>query len=117
MMGMALSVYIGPYLKVFDLPDEKVDELLSKHQNLVCDGRGESGCKDEHVYLIPNQKLPGVSRQMSFDKYSEESEPFEIPAVSHECYRFGVLAKPVIEDIRAMECGCKECWGIVTGWF
>jgi len=116
MMGMSMSVYVGPYLQV-EIPDDKIDDLLDKYQKLVQDGRGESGGNDADLYLIPNVDLPDVSRPMTFERDGGDYKPVNIQGKMYECHAFSNLVRPVEQELSAIGCKYKECWGIVTGWF
>lgn len=115
-MGMSISVYVGPYLQA-EVPDDKINDLLDKFQELVQDGRGETGLDDDHLYLIPNVDLTGVSRPMTFERHGGDYKPFDLQNVAHECHAFTELVRPVQQELRTMGCEFKECWGVVTGWF
>lgn len=118
-MGMSMSVYVGPYLKV-EVPDDKIDDLLDEFQDLVQDGRGESGENDADLYLIPNQDLPGVSRPMSFDRHEGDYKPIEFRSITEhveECEAFTELVCPLLQELRENGFEFRECWGVVTGWF
>lgn len=111
-MSMHMTVYIGPYIEAWNLDRE----LIWKHENIVCDGRGELREKGEHFFLVPNRKLPGVDRQMAFSR-DDHCQPFPIPAISHEISRFQDLAKPFVDEVSAIGGECKMQWGVVCGMF
>jgi hypothetical protein len=107
---MNLSVYVGPYIEAWNFDEE----LIYEHESIVYDGRGELGSYEVRKYLIPNRKLPGVDRQMSFSK-NDDMPVFAIPAISHEIARFEEMARPFTSAVLAAEGECRITWGVVCG--
>ena len=92
-MSYVLRIYIGPYAEVprglfnwFDYDD------------LVSDGRMEAATPGEPLILIPNESLPGIDRQMSFDRYSVlPVVPITLDAIRRENIEFVELMQPIID--------------------
>ena len=111
-MSMNLTVYVGPYLVVergaFDWYD---------FAEFVIDGRMEAAGESEDLFLIPNRKLDGIERQMSWDRHSE-CPVAEIQAQIRAAERleFMWLAAPVIQHCKQADIPCRVCWGVVPRW-
>lgn len=113
-MSMNLSVYVGPYLEVSGVDMELIEEF----EHCVTDGRGELSWDEGMEVLIPNVKLPGVSRQMSFDKYSD------MPAIGidfsdqdRERVAFAALTEEFQKTVRDNGGLVVMRWGVVCGMF
>lgn len=111
-MSMNLHVYVGPYIEAWNFTRETEWEF----DHLITDGRGEAGSSDDHRFLIPSQKLPGVDRQMTFAR-DEPTPVLGIPAISHETYRLQELARPFLDEVRDQEGEAVMQWGVVCGWY
>ena len=110
-MSISLHVYVGPYIEVWNCPQE----LIEKYDNILSDGRGESGASEARTFLIPNVDLKGVKRQLSWDRHSE-CNPTEIPAISHECCRFDDLIRGFKTDVFEANGEFLTHWGVVPGY-
>ena len=108
-MRMNLSIYVGPYLEV-----ENTFDIANFGYPLVSDGRMEAAEPGEPLRLIPNQTLPGVTRQMSFDRHSD-TPVVEITEadMGAEKVLFFNLAKPVCAYCRERGIHVRLKWGIV----
>jgi hypothetical protein len=110
-MSMQLSIYIGPYLV---LPDKWDWEPWER---ILTDGRMEAGTDDGQTILVPTADLPGVTRQMSFDKYSQcPIVPISQQQQRAEVDAFYVLALSLIDSLRRSGIKYEVLWGIVPCW-
>lgn len=109
-MSMNLYVYVGPYIEC-----EWGDVDEQKYESILCDGRMEAREKGEHMILIPNRKVPGIDRQMVFDRYSE-TPVVCIKNIEKELDAFHNLARPLLFDL--CRSGLQYCmlWGVVPRW-
>ena len=110
-MSMQLSIYVGPYLV---LPK---NVAWYDWDQIVTDGRFEAGTDDEHLYLVPNVKLPGIDRQLRFER-GEDTPVVPIDSVSlvKELAAFTNLAEPLIRHCWAKNIIGTMQWGIVPCW-
>ena len=108
-MSMVLSIYVGPYLILpagFD---------WWPWAEFVTDGRMEAAeSDDEPVYLIPNQKLDTIDRQMKFDRHGD----WPVVAVCmdeilDEERALERLATPLILHCEREEIELRYGWGVV----
>lgn len=112
-MSMYLTTYVGPYFKVVDL----TLNIEERHEAIVSDGRGELFVDDCCDYLVPNCKLPGVTRQMRFSR-DTEMPVIEITADERfdEIEAFAIKAAAFIADCKASGIGVECYWGVVCGY-
>lgn len=110
-MGMHLTTYVGPYLtapKNFEWRD---------WDSVVCDGRMEAGTSDDALYLVPNQKVPGIDREMRVDPHGEQQvAQISLATIVRDMEAFTRLASDFINHCD--EKGVKIClaWGVVPCW-
>ncbi len=106
-MGMIFSVYVGPYVEATGVSQD----ILDKHFNLLCDGRGELSLPGVK-YLVPNQALRGVIREMRFTRDLEPGVA-EVTRLQHmdEMGALHNLAKPFLRDIKKGTWEIK--WGVI----
>ena len=109
-MSMQLSVYVGPFIWT----RTKNDELIDKHSAIVTEGRGELACDEAGQFVIPNAKLPGITRPLAFDKYSH-SPALSLRNDTGEMAAFEELAKPFTDDLKAAGIEYSMTWGVVCG--
>ena len=109
-MSMTLSVYVGPYIEAWKFPHR----LILDHESAVADGRGELGAGEDRKYLVPNKRLRGVDRQMTFARDADMSV-IEMKAISHEITMFQELAEAFMRAVHDAEGECRITWGIVCG--
>lgn len=111
-MSMNLSVYVGPYL-TFDR--EGFDWF--KYDGLFSDGRMEAASPGERRHLIPNRVVPGIDRQMQFEKNGNDGpEPLSVKQIADEILLFQHFASEAIDDIRKNGHQCNVRWGVVPCW-
>lgn len=110
---MQLIVYVGPYLEVRDRKD--ISNELNEFESLILDGRGELGVGESIRFLIPNEDLKGVWREMHFSRDGGNYDPIDIPAISYECHRFKELVQPFVNRLRESEesVSFRYAWGVV----
>lgn len=110
-MSMSSTLYVGPYIEA-----ECPTELVSKYNNIVCCGQGESRIGSKW-YLIPNQKMPGIDRIAYFNEPgSGEIPPIPIDDIQYECQRLTELAENFIKEVTAEQYGVAIVrWGIING--
>jgi protein tyrosine phosphatase (PTP) superfamily phosphohydrolase (DUF442 family) len=108
-MTMTLSIYVGPYLEV-----EKTFDMANFGYPLVSDGRMEAAEPGEPLRLIPNQTLPGVDRQMDFNKHCD-TPVVEITTAQMDAEKveFSALTEPVFAFCRERGIHVRLKWGIV----
>lgn len=107
-MSMNLYIYVGPYLET----DGDFDWW--PFESLVADGRGEAYEPGESKRLIPNVKVPGITRQTTWDRHSET------PVVAigglqadEEKAAFGRLVGPVLTHCNERKIPVRLLWGVV----
>jgi len=111
-MSMKFSVYVGPVLVCS--PGNRIemsDELADRLDEL----RGEEGAGDSAVYLGPNVDVPGITRQLRFDEYSDAPVITDIlAAVEMRAFKDCFVAEiaQLKREFRSVEVG----WGIVCSF-
>jgi hypothetical protein len=106
---MTLNIYVGPYAEVPIDVLERFD--WSRWDGIVADGRMEASDEDEPLILIPNVPLPGVTRQMDFDRYGDLTVvPITLDAICRENQEFIQLIQPILN---AYPGKLTIRWGIV----
>lgn len=111
-MSMNLSVYVGPYIQCENLDHEMIEDW----EHIVIDGRGEAGVDESTTYLIPNVKIPGINRPMTFAKGCE-SIVMELNRQGHELVYFQLAATDFINAAAKSGATCSMRCGIVCGIF
>ena len=109
-MSMQLSIYIGPYLvlpKDFEWYD---------WDQIVTDGRFEERT-DGYLYLVPSVPLPGIDRQLRFDrKKGTPVVPIDSMSLVKELYAFSQLTNLLRAKCYEKKVPCEMQWGIVPCW-
>ena len=110
-MSMQLSIYVGPYLV---LPK---DFQWYDWANIVTNGRFEAGTDDEHLYLVPNVPLPGIDRQLLFDR-GKDTPVLAIHGghIVDELNALTALVDPLSVHCRVKGIQFYMQWGIVPCW-
>jgi len=110
-MSMQLTIYVGPYLV---LPK---DFYWCDWAHLVTDGRFEAGTDDEYLYLVPNVPLPGISRQLRFER-SADTPVVRITeaTISREMEAMHKLADPLLVHCQVKNVPIRLYWGVVPCW-
>lgn len=111
-MSMNLTVYVGPYLRVVNCPDD----LVYKYESVVCDGRGELYTEDpdDVTYVVPNCDLPGVTRQLQFSR-DDDMPVIDIDDMDREkeMDAFRSVAWAFIDEAEAAGASVETRWGVV----
>ena len=108
---MNLSIYVGPYLALPNGFD------WYEWDHIVTDGRMEAREDGEDLILIPNVKLPGIDRMLTFDKY--DSTPVVAIHTGHVVDEINALSNLADSFLRLCRTsGIPVCirWGIVPCW-
>lgn len=107
-MSMSFSYYVGPYFII----SRDVDFDCEKWEDLLTDGRGEAGVREEIRILIPNYKLDRVSY---FDQWTGEDEVISVtpPLLEKEKAAFRQKAADFLKECVANNVEVKEGWGVV----
>jgi hypothetical protein len=112
-MNMTFSVYVGPYLIV---PKRSSFDWIT-WKAIVRDGRCEDGLNEKKWILIPNRKMDGIDRQMTFDQHVDCKITSINPAtIVQEMAAFSRLTSDLVQwcDDRNIE--VHEAWGVVPCW-
>jgi hypothetical protein len=110
-MSMHLSIYIRPYLV---LPK---DFYWRDWEHLVADGRFEAGTDDKYLYLVPNVPLPGIGRQMRFERSADDPViPIHGGHIVDELNALTTLVEPLAWHCRVKGVQFYLQWGIVPCW-
>lgn len=109
-MSMDFSVYVGPFMTV----PKDFDWL--PWGMLVADGRMEAGNEDDLTYLIPNQALEGVSREMRYDRFGDYPV-FSIDGNSSKETRVFISGvEQLTSHCRVLGIEYSFYWGAVPCW-
>lgn len=111
-MGLSFSVYVGPYLVV---PESFNLYAVDGFDDIIWEaGRETRDSGDKRLYA-PNQALPGITRQKTFDR-DDSGVSISIMGIDlyYEIEAFKELIAPVIEHLRQNETTYWINWGIVT---
>ena len=107
-MSMNLDIYVGPYLETDG------DFNWWPFDSLVTDGRGEAAEPGESKRLIPNVKVPGITRQLTWGRYSETPVVAITEAgMSAEKETFARLVGPVLTHCNERKIKVRLLWGVV----
>lgn len=111
---MHLSVYVGPY---FVVSRSVWEDVLDKWESLVRDGRGEAGVSEPDLILVPNRKLPGISRSMRVEIHGKQ-DMCEISGddIRREVAAFTSLANELLEWCEENDVHYVRTWGVVPCW-
>jgi len=108
---MQLSIYVGPYLV---LPK---DFQWYDWDHIVADGRYEAGTDDEYLPLVPNVKLPGIDRQLRFERGEDMPVvPIDSMSLVKELWAFRQLTALLRAKCYEKKVPCEMQWGIVPCW-
>lgn len=107
-MSSTLYIYVGPYLETdgdFDWwPFDK----------LVTDGRMESAEPGESLRLIPNVKVPGITRQTTWDRSSETPVvAIGLLQMIDERDALRRLIGPILSHCNERKIPVRLLWGVV----
>ena len=110
-MSSTLYIYVGPYLET----DGDFDWW--PFDSLVTDGRGEAAEPGESKRLIPNVKVPGITRQTTWDRHSDTPVVAIGGAQTYdEKAAFGRFASKVLTHCNERKIAVRLCWGVVPQW-
>jgi len=108
---MITSTYVGPFLIV----DRQFFCEWSNWERIVADGRREAAEEGEPLHLVPNVLVPGIDRQMWFERGNELPViSLDAGAIETETQAFRVLVKRLLEHLRDRGIAVQMQWGIVT---
>lgn len=106
-MSMSFSYYVGPYFTI----SRDVDFDFEKWEDLLTEGRGEAGVREEIRILIPNYKL---NRNCTFDQWGENEMLSVTPALlEKEKAAFSQKAADFLKECAANNIEVKDGWGVV----
>lgn len=107
-MSMTLYIFVGPYLEV----DGDFD--WRPFDNIVTDGRGEAYEPGESKRLIPNVKIPGITRQTTWDRCSHTPVvAIGEAGMGEEKVAFFNLCKPIFDHCQERKIPVRLRWGVV----
>lgn len=117
---MDLEIYVGPFIVIDRF--QELREIIEAHEHLVQEARGELGVREDVTYVIPNVKVPGITRQMTFGTDSELSvvdfDRFEVDRVIvSERWKFHDFAIEFIRAVRSKGVRISVSWGIIPRYY
>jgi len=115
MMSLNFAVYVGPYVVAYGTRGAVEWELLESFDDILINGRGESGINSDRVYVIPNVELG--HRESSWDRQESDRAPTEIDEkdVRGELKMMADLANTFIAAVESAGGTCEVKWGVVCG--
>lgn len=107
-MSSTLTIYVGPYLEIRGAFD------WWEFAKIVEDGRWEASTPSDPLILIPSCDVPGISRQLTWDRCSDlPVVSFKSLAMIDEKKAFESHVQPVLRKCASIGIPWFIKWGVV----
>lgn len=117
---MTFSVYVGPYVKAYGMPNGNDRGVLDSFDDILQEGRGESGLydsSDNSLYVIPSDEVLDLNahlgRVFSRDEADVVPLAFTESMMRRHIDQMGNLANTFIAAVESCGGTCEVLWGVV----
>lgn len=117
---MTFSVYVGPYVKSYGARNGNERELLDSFDDILQEGRGESGLcdsSDNSLYVIPSEEVLDMNAHLGrvFSRDEADVVPVAVTPtmMRRQVEQMGNLANTFIAAVESCGGTCDVLWGVV----